>query len=254
MRAMSLVSAAVVTCVGATASAYMLPGGSVLKKVEEKRQELGASSVQVQGTLTLAGAAASAVAAKLARTAEGGELSVPAVASYKMPGRCRIELAGASLPTPHPFAADRNGALQGSEELRPVQTLLALVCPLLSSRGGDESTRTLIEWAKRAGVDFSVTSLTRSQGAIAEVIGAQPREPGKPQLWVDKDNFVCLRVVLKKGAETYAVKLDPGAGILDAHPRTLELWQLGPDGKETLVLRFSAEKIEANAKVDDKLF
>jgi hypothetical protein len=253
MRLGSLVSAAVVTATAATAFAYMLSGGSLVKKAEEKRFELGASSVQATGTLTLTGAAATTLAAKLGRSAEG-ELSLPAVASYKMPGRCRLELAGANLPLPHPFATDRNGVLQGSDELKVAQTLFALVCPLLAARGGEESTHTIIDWAKRSGIDFTVTSLTRSQGAIAEVIGAEPREGTKPQLWIDKDNFVFLRVVLKKGAETYAVKLDPGAGILDAHPRTLELFSVGADGKDTLLLRFSAEKIEANAKLDDKLF
>lgn len=256
MRISKLLAAAAVLGLAGTAWAYMLPGGSLIRKMQAKRDEQPLHSVVVHGSFTLTGPAAQAMAQKLGRFAEGGELSVPAVASYKMPGRCRIELEPQGLANDkRPFAVDRNGQVSGSDELKAGQLMLLLGCPLLAARGGDESARVLIEWAKAAGVEFGTLSLARFNNTIAEVIGAGPHDKLKPQLWIDKDDFVPLRVIMKQGTAFYDLRIDPGAGILDAHPRTLELWQMGTGSEgEQLLGRFSAEKIEPNAKVDDKLF
>jgi len=246
-----------VLAMAGTAWAYMLPAESLLRKVEGKREDQHVFSLVVQGSYTLTGPAAQSLAQKLGRFAEGGELNVGAVATYKMPGRCRIDLVLPNLAagTQRPFAMDRNGVVSGTDEMKDAQTLLQLGCPLLSSRGSPEETHLLTEWLRNSGVDFQETSLARSNNAIAEVIGAGPHDKLKPQLWIDKDELVPLRVILKKGDTFYDLRFDPGVGILDSHPRTLELWQMGTgDGGEQLLARFSAEKIEPNAKVDDKLF
>ncbi|MBS2027570.1 MAG: hypothetical protein JST54_06685 [Deltaproteobacteria bacterium] len=242
-----------VLAIAGTAWAYMLPADALLRKMEQKREDQHVFSLVVQGSYTLTGTAAQSLAQKLGRFAEGGELSVPAVATYKMPGRCRIDL---NLPAaPRPYAVDRNGVVSGSDEMKDAQTLLQLGCPLLASRGSPEETKLLREWAATSKVDFDVTSLARANNAVAEVIGAGPHDKLKPQIWIDKDELVPLRVILKKGDAFYDLRFDPGVGILDSHPRTLELWQMGTgDGGEQLLARFSAEKIEPNAKVDDKLF
>jgi hypothetical protein len=222
--------------------------------MEQKREDQHVFSLVVQGSYTLTGTAAQSLAQKLGRFAEGGELNVPAVATYKMPGRCRIDL---NLPAPAPklFAVDRNGVVSGSDEMKDAQILLQLGCPLLASRGSPEEIRLLLEWARSSGVDFQVTSLARANNTVAEVIGAGPHDKLKPQIWIDKDELVPLRVILKKGDAFYDLRFDPGVGIHDSHPRTLELWQMGTgDGGEQLLARFSAEKLEPNAKVDDKLF
>jgi len=234
----------------------MLPAGSLMRKLAQRRDDQHIHSLVVHGSLTLTGPAAQAMAEKLGKYAEGGELSVPAVASYLMPGRCRIDL---QLPTaapgaPAPFARDANGALASSPDMADAARLLQLACPLLAARG-DDSARGLVSWAKGQGVRFNVTSLSRVNSALAEVIGAGPHDALAPQLWIDKDAFVPLRVILKEDGAWYDVRFDPGVGILESHPQTLELWKMGQGkGGEQLLLRFSAGKLQPNAKVDAALF
>lgn len=258
MQAKKLLSVGCVLAVAGTAWAYMLPGGSLVKKMEDRRSEQPVHSVVVHGSFTLTGGAAQSLASRLGRFAEAGELNVPAVASYKMPGRCRIELELGSpdAGAPPSFAVDRNGQVSGTDDMKAAQLMLQLGCPFLASRGAEDTGR-LIEWAKSSGVDFAVTSLARFNNTIAEVVGAGPHDGLKPQLWIDEDEFVPLRVILKQGGTFYDLRFDPGAGIIDAHPRTIELWQMGTGTQgqgETLLGRFSAEKIEPNAKVEDKIF
>ena len=243
-----------VLAIAGTAWAYMLPAESLLRKMEQKREDQHVFSLVVQGSYTLTGTAAQSLAQKLGRFAEGGELNVPAVATYKMPGRCRIDL---NLPATAPklFAVDRNGVVSGSDEMKDAQILLQLGCPLLSSRGSPEEIRLLTEWASNSGVDFRVTSLARANNTVAEVIGPGRTTSSSPSSGSTRTSWCRWRVILKKGDAFYDLRFDPGVGILDSHPRTLELWQMGTgDGGEQLLARFSAEKLEPNAKVDDKLF
>lgn len=239
-----------------TAWAYMLPAGSLMRKLAQKRDDQHVHSLVVHGSLTLTGQAAQAMAEKLGKFAEGGELSVPAVANYLMPGRCRIDLQlpNAAPGAPAPFARDANGALSQSPDMATASLLLQLACPLLAARG-DDSAHSLIAWAKAQGVRFNVTSLSRVNSALAEVIGAGPHDALAPQLWIDKDQYVPLRVILKVSGAWYDVRFDPGVGILESHPQTLELWKMGEGkGGEQLLLRFSAGKLLPNAKVDAALF
>lgn len=254
----------------ALALAYMLPGTSVIRKMEDNRFRQGVHSLVVQGSLTLAGDEAEAMAQKLGRTVANGELSIPAVALYKYPGRCRIELrpqgaspdagmptpdAGAATPTaPTSFATDRNGVVSSSPDMKSAALLLQLACPLLSSRGDEGEAARLSEHLRGQGVDFETTSLARDENTIAEVIGAGPGELQKPQLWVDKDEFVPLRLISKVGGALYDVRFDPGVGMLDPHPRNVSLFAMTPGQPERLLARFSAEKMEPNAKVDEKQF
>ena len=243
---------------------YMLPGVSLIRRVEDNRARQNVHSLVVHGSFTLTGDAAQALAEKLGKVVLGGELSVPAVATYKYPGRCRLDLvtapsspdAGApAVSAPHPFASSRNGVISSSPDMKDAALLLQLACPLLSSRGDEGEAARLIEHLRTQGVDFDVTSLARDENTIAEVVGAGPRELLKPQIWVDKTEFVPLRLILKSGGAFYDVRFDPGVGMLDPHPRTVTILKMGgADQPEQLLARFNAEKMEPNAKVDEKQF
>jgi hypothetical protein len=244
--------------------AYMLPGVSLMRKVEENRFKQGVYSLVVHGSFTLTGDTAEAMAQKLGKVTAHGELSVPAVATYKYPGRCRIDLlpnagapdAGAPSPAaPHPFASSRNGVLSSSDDMKDAALLLQFACPLLSSRGDEGEAARLTEHLRRQGVDFETTSLARDDNTIAEVIGAGPHDELKPQIWIDKNEFVPLRLILKSGGAFYDIHFDPGVGMLDPHPRAVALSKMGAASEpEQLLARFNAEKMEPNAKVDDKQF
>ena len=245
--------------VSTEALAYLLPGWSLMRRTEAHRAELGLHSLQTQGTLLLTGERAKTFADRLHQGLDQGQLTLPAVASFKYPGRCRIELPSAGAAGKPIAVTDRNGALGGSTELQFLQPLLTLGCPLLTSRGGDEGLRSIIEWMKTLGVDIQTASLGRFNSHIAEVVGAEARDLASPQVWIDKDEFVPLRVLAKLNGTVYDVRyLDlgaPGSGA-ETLPRIIELWQLPAkgEGPGELLARFTGAKADANATVDDALF
>jgi hypothetical protein len=247
--------------VSAPALAYLLPGWSLVKKSEQRRETLNLHSLQVQGTLLLTGDAAKKFGDQLHQSLDQGQLALPAVASFKYPGRCRIELPTAGTGGKPLAMTDRNGALGGAPELTFLQPMLTLGCPLLTSRGGDEGLRAMVDWMKTLGVDFQTASLSRMGSKLAEVVGAEARDLSSSQVWIDKDEFVPLRVIAKLNAGVYDVRyLDlgaPGSGA-ETLPRIIELWQLPASGDGTgagqLVARFTGAKADPNATVDDGLF
>ena len=96
------------------ALAYVLPQGSVLRRLVAAREELNLQSLRVEGTLTLAGDAL-----KSARPAgmglDSGEERTDATFYLRLPGRCRLE-ARSAFPRPRrptttarPFCAASNG-------------------------------------------------------------------------------------------------------------------------------------------------
>ncbi len=244
-----------------TAWAYMLPAPSLIRKTEARREELNLHSLQVMGTLLVTGQAGHALADKYHLPFENDSVTLPAQLSYMMPGRCRLDLAVPGIPEGQQlFAADRNGKVSGPDELKVVQTLWQLVCPWLSSRGGEDGTRVIDEWLKAVGVDFQRSSLARYGGIVAEVVGAGPRETERPQVWIDKDQFVPLRMMTSvKGVAYDAHLIDvggPGGGG-EGLPRAIELYGPGDAasaGQPQLLLRFSADRAEPNAKINDSLF
>lgn len=245
--------------VSAPALAYLLPGWSLLRKSEQRRETLNIHNLQVQGTLLLTGDAAKSFGDRLHQTLDQGQLTLPAVASFKYPGRCRLELPTAGQGAKAMAVTDRNGALGGSPDLVFLQPMLTLGCPQLTSRGGDEGLRSIIEWMKTLGVDLQTASLSRMGSKIAEVVGADARDLASSQVWIDKDEFLPLRVIAKLNAGVYDVRyLDfgaPGSGA-ETLPRIIELWQLSPkgDGTGQLVARFTGSKADVNGTLDDSLF
>ena len=250
---------AAVLLLSTPALAYLLPGWSLVRKTEARRGDLGLRSLQIQGTLLLTGERAQKLSETLHQPLDQGQLALPAVASFKYPGRCRIELAAPGGAKRGPAVIDRNGVLAGGPELQFLQPLLALSCPLLTSRGGDEGTRAIVEWMKNLGVDFQTTSLARFEGVIAEVIGADPREQTSSQVWIDKDAFVPLRVIAKQGGAVADARfLDlgaPGSGA-DTLPRIIELWRQSASGGGAgeMLARFTGTKADPNLDIDDALF
>lgn len=228
----------------AGAHAYLLSAGAVLHKIAAHRRTLQLSTMVVKGELTLHGAEA-AVAARALGLPEGSPLSVPATAFYKLPGRCRVELQAA--PGGEAIAVSNvNGKLSASgPALASLRAFAAYVCPLLDGREG------ISELARGAGIDTSVVALGRTNGVVAYVVGARPRETGVPSLWVEKDRFEPLRLVAKEGGGLREIQLIDYSSALagEWHPRVVEIRQ----GAE-LTARFSLEKIEANGKLSDVVF
>jgi len=230
------------------AQAYILSANAVLRRMAAQRSELQLSSLIVRGQFTFHGEEARQVAAALGRPA-ADTMTIPAVATYKMPGRCRIELAPPGVPDA-PAASNVNGALStAGTKLPSLVAFSTLACPLLDQRGGADGPAT---FARQSGVDLSKISLGRLNGTIAYVIGGRSRDANVPTLWIEKERFAPLRLVLRDGAGGMReLRLldysSPAAG--EWHPRVIEL-RRGEDVQAV----FKVDSVEPNARVPDAIF
>lgn len=240
---------------GVPALGYVLPVGGILRRLGHRRQELALASMEVRGGFAMSGDPARAAAAALGLELAGAELSAPARLTFKMPGRCRLELVPPDLSeAEHPAAVLKQGQLRGSGGLDRVPAAAALLrglCSLVGQApGAAEPGRPYAEELSRLGVPLAHAGLGRFSGQIAFVIGARPGQ-AKPQAWVDKQTFQPVRVVFQAGEALVDVQLldwgSPTGG--DWFPRAVEVYRGG-----VLQARFVTEKAVANPRVPDALF
>lgn len=94
----------------------------------------------------------------------------------------------------------REGQSASGEDkvIRPQGPSHNLFAALVFPRGRDldELSARLIKTLSNAGIDTLVTSLGRNEDQIVYIIGAQPWELDKPQLWLDKVSFLPVRTRL----------------------------------------------------------
>jgi hypothetical protein len=246
---------AVAAAVASPAAAYIPPATAILKRVAQRRAEVGLAAMEVRGTLSLSGDAARRVPAVAGLSLAGTEVSTPAVLLLKAPGRCRLEVApeGAAVAS-RPAVSVRGGHAVGQRGLDApgAQALVETVCMLLGDKGGGgvEPERSIAHRLANEGVALTDVALGRMAGRVAWVVGGRPRDP-RPQAWVDKQSFQPIRLVAPlAGAQRDVRLLDFGSPVAgDAFPRVVEVW----NGNE-LEARFTAEKLTPNPKIPDTLF
>ncbi len=191
------------------ALAYIPSSGAMLRRAAARVSEGGRShEVTLTGTLTLASGAPQAAQLVL-----------------HFPLACK-------------FAGSADAAAASSA---PARDLLALACPLIAYRGQsmNEAERTLRTAASAAGVDLAAaTGLTRLSDRAVYILGADPHQPEKPQLWLYKDNNAPARLISSSGADLRLLQYGNPAAA-DWFPRVIELWQGG-----ALAARFEALEVK----------
>lgn len=144
----------------------------------------------------------------------------PAQLVIRFPLQCRFQVEGTMLTSVKGAPPAAEGAPG------PASQILQLACPLLAFRGQprDEQQKTLLADTAAAGVDTTAAaSIGRLMDRTVYVIGAGPREPTRPQLWLYKDNFAPARLVTQDGLELRLLEYgNPAAG--EWFPRFFELW------------------------------
>ncbi|MGI5863329.1 MAG: hypothetical protein ACOX6T_14910 [Myxococcales bacterium] len=234
--------------VPAAAHAYLLSAAAVIHKMGVHRRNLKLATMVVKGEITFEGPEVAAAAVALGRQVEESKLTAPMTISYKMPGRCRVELEAAE-GREGPSASNINGKVTTTgTALGALTDFAAYVCPLLDGRGGFDG---VLDLAKTSGIKTTKVALGRAEGVVAYVIGAHPRDVGVPSLWVEKDRFEPLRLVLKDGESFRELRLiDYSSAVAgEWHPRVVELRKA-----TELSARFVLDKIEPNAKLADAIF
>ena len=241
-------AAAALSLLPAAASAWMFSGDVLIHKVGVARRtmkngEVKVSSLEVKGRMTLAGSDAKKAADALGIKLKEGEteLTLMATASYKIPGRCLLELQ----QTPD------GQRLTTKDEQKPesLQMFADIVCPLLDGRGGYEGPFSLI---KASGIRRWTVTLGRvEKQAIAYVVGGTPAQRDKSSFWVAKDIFQPVRFIDRSNGGDREVRLiDYGTEETGRwHPKKIELHS----GGKRIGL-FVAEKISPNVKLHDAIF
>jgi hypothetical protein len=239
----------------APALAYVPPVGAILRRLGLKREELALQSLEVRGTLLLNGETARAAAQSTGLPLTGDELSVPALLSFKMPGRCRIELLPAqAAEAERPVVVSRSRRVTGAKGLDRVPAAVSLVQGLCATIGerptGATPERTYADAFGHLGVALNEVHFGRFAGRIAYVVGGRPAD-AKPLAWIDKQTYQPIRLVSGPAGALVDVRLldygSPAGG--DWFPRAVEVYK-GAD----LQARFTTEKASANPKVADSLF
>ncbi|QAT82908.1 hypothetical protein EJ065_1304 [Corallococcus coralloides] len=249
MKRLIAVSAVLVSL---AAGAYVLPGGSILRRMANAREEKRLSAFRVEGSVIFSASGVAEAGAALNVPTDRPELQGDGVLSVKIPGRCRFDASSpdSSLKSSTVQVSGRK-RVEG-KELPAVSVLVAQVCAILAQDAGSvQDTRLAQEaYLQGLGVNTKVTSLARFGGEVAFVLG-DPAE-GKPQFWVYKDAFrpARLRYSDASGAAWDVRFLDyasPATG--DWMPRTVEVWKAGQR-----VVRFTALKADNRSAVPDALF
>jgi hypothetical protein len=234
-----------------SASAYVLPGGAIMRRMVAAREELQAFTLKADGSLRFYGPGVKEAGAALGLPTDRPELEADGTVLMKLPGRCRFEaraLEGNAVAT---VSSGGRKRMEGTE-IPALSEAVQQVCAVLALRAESPlEGRDALETHLRAlGIEPRTTSLNRFGGEVVYVLG-QPGE-GKPQFWVYKDGFRPARLRYKdaKGTAWDVRFLDytsPATGEL--LPRTLEVWR----GTDRL-LRFTVLTGDTRAKLADTLF
>lgn len=228
-----------------TAAAYVLPGGAILRRLVNAREELHLGGAKLEGTLAISGAAMAELGTELP------DYRTDAVFLLRVPGRCRLD---ATTPDGKPLAVvDSLGKRR--VEGPPVTALSVAVqevCALLALRSSSEAdARSGLEQHLHAlKVDTHETTLGRISGQVAYVLGGS--KPGDGQLFVFKDNFLPARVRFtdERGVVWDVRFVDFGSPATGSwFPRLVEVSR----GNE-LQARFTTLRGDNHATVPDRSF
>ncbi|WNG49942.1 hypothetical protein F0U60_41840 [Archangium minus] len=234
-----------------SAGAYVLPGGSILRRMSAANAEQQLSSLKVDGSLHFYGPAVKEAGAALGLPTDRPDIEADGSVYMKLPGRCRFE---AKAPEGNTVASVSSGGRKRVEgtEIAALSEAIQQVCAVLAVRAGTvQESREVVEAHLRSlGIEPRSTSLARFGGDVVYVLG--PQGEGKPQFWVYKEDFRPARLRYKDAKGTaWDVRLldysSPATG--GALPRTIEVWR-----GEDRVLRFTVLTGDTRAKIADTLF
>jgi len=213
MRSRSI--AALALTAAASAVAYVPSPGSALRRAAERARE-GARSREatLQGVFTA-----------------DGQKPESRTLSLHLPLNCRFEggpQVKDTVATPS-SRADREG---------PDAALLELACPLIAYRTlpTADAEKVLRGAAEAAGADLAAAvGLDRLGDQVAILLGAQPHDLSRPQLWLYKDSFAPARLIARRDNKLSDLRLHGYGNPAAANwfPRLLELFQ-----DDKLVARF----------------
>lgn len=231
------------------ALAYVLPGGSVLRRMANARNDLHLSTLKVDGTIAFTADALLPAADAVGVPPSGDEVRTDATFSLRLPGRCRLDLLNAGRSRQAVVSAQGRTRVEGAN-LPWARAALEEVCALVAVRsGGSEGLDALYRHLRALGIDTHQTSLGRFGGQVVYVIGSQ--DGTGPSVQVYKDSFMPARIQFMRDGQKLDVRfLDYGGPITGAwFPRLVEVYR-----NDALQLRFSSLRADTRTSFPDTLF
>ena len=233
-----------------TAAAYVLPPSYVLNRYYALRdEELESFQIELETRL-------------IGPQHEGGEQTVQERWSLGLPLKFRSEQ---ELPRGTRIQLISRGKRLLLEPGKTLGESPALFDPLIhpftraTVRGSDKTYKAgdlLLSDLGTAGIDTTTTGLTRMGERVAVIIGATEQQQDKSQLWIDKERFVPLRILLVEGTKDSPrlreVRYLNYPGIGGKHrwfPRTIEIRENG-----RLVQASEVKSISGKKRIDRALF
>jgi hypothetical protein len=209
------IPAALLGLAAVSAAAYVPGPGSALRHAAERARDGSRSrEATLQGTFTAA-----------------GQKPEPRTLVLRLPLSCRFE----NGPQVKDTVATPSGR---ADHEGPDATLLELACPLIAYRTLTiaDAEKVLRGTAEAAGADLAAAvGLDRMGDQVAILLGAQPHDLSKPQMWLYKDSFAPARLIARRDGKLADLRLyeygNPAAA--NWFPRLLELFQ-----DDKLVARF----------------
>lgn len=220
-----------------TAEAYILPANFILKLMVEKRRRMGIRDLSIHLTTEV----------------DGEDSPVEDRIYLKDPERLRrIRMRGDETELLVQNEGRAAGGTEGAlERLQgpPPDLLPALLMPL----GGDtdEMVAHLRTICEQLGIDTKVVALGRFNDSVAYVIGGRRGDRDIAQLWIEKDTFLPMRVVVPRNGKLLEQRWAEfgSSSTGDWYPRLIETYVSGRRVEHSEV-----EKIELNKKVPETLF
>ncbi len=226
---------------GSSAAAYVLPAPFILKMMADRRERLELKDLTVQ------------------LNTEVGEAGA-VVEEYwylKPPERSR-RVRQEEEQTVVELQREGKQARGPEGALKLVKGPIADPLPTLLFPAGadlDQKLQRIVAQLKGLGVDTTVSALGRFNGTVCYIIGARSFEADRPQLWLDKETFLPLRLIHFPTHEGKKVRrelrwLEFGSSTTgEFFPRILEVWEAGKRSE-----RAEVEKVEVNTKVPETIF
>ena len=226
--------------VGGSAAAHVLPADYILRMMVERHRRLGIADLTIELTT------------EVGRNPAGVEERIYIKNPERM-RRVRPEGSGAlvTVQVEGEVATGPEGALKRGKA--PLDLLLTLLHP--TGEELEDAQRRLLAVLKREGIDSSVVTLGRQKGTIAYVIGGKAQDLQVPQLWIEKETFLPLKLVLPRKVDGKLERLEVrwlefGSSTTgEWFPRVLEIWR---DGQR--LERSEVTKVQVNKKVPETLF
>lgn len=220
----------------AVALAYILPADAILSSVAARRARIDFSTLVAEGTRQ-----------------NGDGVRIPVWEGIRAGKAHRIEHRGPDQ-TDVILTVDKKRwrFTLGQPPGTPERVTADLIMTFLGTPARDPGGRRGILFLKRHKIDEDVISLDRLKGRIAYVIGAKPWEEEKPQLWIDKEFLLPIRLLTKgdDGSTVDVRLLGYGSGATgEWFPRRIETYRNGD-----LVESVTYDSAELNTNLDDALF